>query len=117
MDVDQFFAGRDESRLIFDQVLLAAGALGPIELRVKKTQIALVHRRAFAWTWVPEMHLRRPAAPLVLSLSFGERRPWPRWKEIYEAAPGRFTHHLELWSPAEVDDEVRAWLKAAWEPR
>jgi hypothetical protein len=69
----------------------------------------------FALVWIPERHLRRKAVPLVLTFSFRERRPWPRWKEIYEVAPRRFTHHLELWSPADVDEEVRAWLTEAWE--
>jgi hypothetical protein len=39
----------------------------------------------------------------------------PRWKEIVEPAPGRFTHHLELYDVADVDDEVRGWLRQAWE--
>jgi hypothetical protein len=39
----------------------------------------------------------------------------PRWKEIVEPAPGRFTHHLELHSTADVDDEVQSWLQEAWE--
>lgn len=34
---------------------------------------------------------------------------------LAEPAPGRFTHHLELWAGDEIDDEVRAWLRQAWE--
>jgi len=30
-----------------------------------------------------------------------------------EPAPGRFMHHLEPATLAEVDDEVRAWLREA----
>ncbi len=115
MDVAEFFAGRDRSKRIFDEVLLAARALGPVDLRVTKSQIALVHGKPFAWVWIPEIYLRREGAPLVLTLSFRERRPWQRWKQIYEAAPRRFTHHLELWAPHEVDAEVRAWLQEAWD--
>jgi hypothetical protein len=50
----------------------------------------------------------------VLTLSFRRRDRSRRWKEIVEPAPGRFTHHLELFSPAEVDAEVRGWLRKAW---
>ena len=39
----------------------------------------------------------------------------PRWKEIVEPAPGRFTHHLELYFADDVDDQVRCWLHEAWE--
>jgi len=63
---------------------------------------------------VPARYLGR-GAPLVLTLSFGHRDGSPRWKEIVEPAPGRFTHHLELWAASEADDKVRAWLRAAWE--
>jgi hypothetical protein len=32
-----------------------------------------------------------------------------------EPAKGRFTHHLELREPDEVDEEVAGWLREAWE--
>jgi hypothetical protein len=51
---------------------------------------------------------------LVLTLSLRRRDASPRWKEIVEPAKGRFTHHLELRSPDEIDAEVRAWLARAW---
>jgi Domain of unknown function (DUF5655) len=53
-------------------------------------------------------------APLVLTLSLRRRDLSPRWREIVEPAPGRFTHHLELRSTADIDDEVRSWLQEAW---
>jgi hypothetical protein len=115
MDVEEFFAEYPVSRDIFAKLWEAASALGPIDSRVSKTQVALVRSKPFAWVWIPEMHLRRQSAPLVLSFSFRESRSWSRWKEIYQAAPHRFTHHLELWSPEEVDMDVRAWLREAWQ--
>ena len=45
---------------------------------------------------------------------FRHRDPSPRWKEIVEPAPGRFTHHLELWTAGDMDNEVRDWLQEAW---
>jgi hypothetical protein len=115
MDVHEFFGEHAESKLIFDEVWRTASSLGPLELRVTKSQVALVRDKPFAWVWIPAMYLRRDSALLVLTFSFREPRPWSRWKEIYEAAPRRFTHHLELWSPEDVDEEVRAWLQEAWE--
>lgn len=94
----------------------AIEALGQVELRVTKSQIAFRRAKAFAWAWVPAKHLRRSnLAPLVLTLSFAARDGSPRWKEIVEPAPGRFTHHLELRSETEIDGEVRCWLRQAWE--
>jgi hypothetical protein len=52
--------------------------------------------------------------PRVLTIGFRERDPSPRWKQVVEAAPGRFTKHLEMHSVADLDDEASAWLRAAW---
>jgi hypothetical protein len=89
--------------------------LGGVMLRVSKSQVAFRRRTAFAWVWMPEQYLHRPAAPLVLTVGLRRRDPSPRWKQVVEPAPGRFTHHLELYSAADLDDDVRRWLLEAWE--
>ncbi len=113
MTLDEFFTGYDDSRALFEALREAIEVLGPAEIRVTKSQVAFYHKKAFAWTWVPDRYLHGKHAPLVLTLSFRYRDTSPRWKEIVEPYPGRFTHHLELYSPADVDDEVRGWLRAA----
>ncbi len=111
MTLDEFFAGQPLSRAIYEAVYRSLQDLGPLEPRITKTQVAFKRQRDFAWVWMPEKYLRRKAAPLVLSLAFRARDPSPRWKEIVEPRPGRYMHHLELYDPADVDDEVRAWIK------
>lgn len=113
--LNAFFAGYSESRMLFDFLLPTITAAGESEMKVSKSQIAFRRKRAFAWVWIPERHLGRRAAPLVLSLSFPQRDASPRWKEIIEPYPGRFMHHLEIHAPGEIDEEVGAWLRAAWE--
>lgn len=93
MTLDEFFAGRPGSRAIFDALRAAVDALGNASVGVSKSQAR--------------------GAPLVLTLGFRARDPSPRWKEIVEPAPGRFTHHLELWSADDIDDEVVEWLRRA----
>ena len=115
MNLDEHFAGYDESRLLFNALLDRINAIDPMEFRVTKSQVAFYRKKPFAWAWIPEKHLRRKAAPLVLSLSFPQRHPSPRWKEIVEPAPGRFMHHLEIYSVDDIDDEVNHWLRSAWE--
>jgi len=111
--LDEFFAGQDESRGIFEAVRRAVEAIGPAELLVGKSQVSFRRRKAFAWVWIPGQYLRGKTAPLVLTLSFPSPDSSPRWKEIAEPRPGRFAHHLELYSIADVDDEVRGWLRDA----
>jgi hypothetical protein len=81
---------------------------------VTKSQIAFRRRVAFAWAWVPARYLRGQVAPLVLTIALRHLDASPRWKEIVEPAPGRFTHHLELHAIADIDAEVRGWLRDAW---
>jgi hypothetical protein len=123
MTLDDFFRGRDESRRIFDALRAAVEAVGPVELRVTKSQVAFrkvpaqLRGRgiAFAWAWMPDVYLGPGHAPLVLTVALRRRDSSPRWKQVVEPVPGRFTHHLELYSPGEIDDEVRAWLAEAWQ--
>jgi hypothetical protein len=114
MILDEFFAGQEDSRRIFETLRSAVDALEPAQLRITKSQIAFRRRKAFAWAWMPGQYLRGKHAPLVLTLSFEHRDSSPRWKEIVEPAPGHFTHHLELHSTADIDNEVRSWLQQAW---
>lgn len=114
MTLDEYFEGQEESRKLFETVLKVVNAIGSTELRVTKSQVAFSRKKAFAWVWIPAKYLRRMAAPLVLTLGFRSRDASSRWKEIVEPAPGRFTHHLELYSTKDIDDEVREWLRAAW---
>ena len=114
MTLDEYFAGQQESRQLFEALRRAVDALGPAELRVGKSQVAFHRRTAFAWAWMPGKYLHGKVAPLVLTVALRRRDPSPRWKQIVEPVPGRFTHHLELYSAAELDGEVRAWLQEAW---
>ena len=115
MALDAFFGDAAESRVIFDALRVMVEGLGGVTLRVSKSQVAFRRRTAFAWVWRPEQYLHRPAAPLVLTVGLRRRDPSPRWKQVVEPAPGRFTHHLELYSSKELDVEVRRWLLEAWE--
>jgi len=113
--LDEFFDGQPQSRQLFNILQGMAAALGPMTLRVTKSQVAFCRRKVFAWAWMPEKYLHRPAAPLVLTLALRRRDTSLRWKEIVQPAPGRFTHHLELYSPQDIDGQVRSWLQEAWE--
>lgn len=105
-----------DSVALLDAVRYALSRAGtdPVAERLTKSQIAFRHRAAFAWVWAPGQYLGEGRAPLVVSVGLDHRDPSPRWKEVVEVRPGRFMHHLELWRPDDVDDEVVAWLAVAW---
>ncbi|MBK9124618.1 MAG: hypothetical protein IPM16_16075 [Chloroflexi bacterium] len=114
MTPEQYFAGEPVALRLFAEVCRAVDAIGDCELRVSKSQVAFRRRIAFAWAWCPTKVLKRAAAPLVLTIGLRRHDPSPRWKEVVEPRPGRFTHHIELYDEADVDGEVAAWLREAW---
>ena len=75
------------------------GRLGPFEVRITKSQAAIMSRRAFAYLWMPGQCLRKPNAQVVLSLALGRVDPSERFKEVAHPAPRRWIHHLEMSSP------------------
>ncbi len=117
MTLDDFFIGQTLSRQLFDVLHNMVDELGPVETRVTKSQVSFGRRKAFAWVWMPRKYLHGKVAPLVLTLVFRHRDPSPRWKEIVEPSPGNYTHHLELYSLSDIDDQVHHWLKEAWSER
>ena len=115
VDPDDFFSGYPPSKRLFDTVYREVESLGEMSIRVTKSQIAFRRKRNFAMVWLPGQYLRGKTAPLVLTIALRRRDTSPRWKEIVEPVPGRFTHHLELHHTTDIDDEVRSWLREAWE--
>jgi len=91
--------------------------IGQVEIRATKSQVSFRRKKAFAWVWMPGKYLngKKSIAPLVLTIGLRRWEQSSRWKEIVEPYPGRFTHHLELHSISDIDDEVRGWIREAWE--
>lgn len=108
------FDGDEQARDLYVVVFDAVTGLGEVGVRVGKSQVAFRRRRSFAAVWSPGRYLRGKTAPLVLTIYLPIRDPSSRWKQIVEPTEGRFTHHLELWQQADVDDEVIRWLRQAW---
>ncbi len=113
--LDEFFGGCEPARQLFERVRAAIEKVGEAEIRVTKSQVAFRRRLGFAFVRMPDMYLKRGDVPLVLTIGLWRRDASPRWKQVVEPAPGRYTHHLELRSPEEIDDEVLRWLQEAWE--
>ena len=90
-------------------------AIGPVDERASKSQIAFRRGRGFAYLWVPGMWLAKPAAGSVLSIALPRRIRSRRFKEVVHPSPRVWMHHLEIHTLADLDDEVVSWLRAAYE--
>lgn len=109
---DEFFAGYPLAREVVDSVSTIVSEVGPITLRITRSQAAFRRRRAFAFVWMPGRYLATPRSEAVLSIVLPRHDPSPRFAQVAHPSPARWIHHLDVHAVSDLDDEVREWL---WE--
>lgn len=111
----RFFQGREDALPLYLRLRERLEDCGPVEIRVKKTQISLIRRRLFgAVSFTPVRRAKdRPPRWITLTIGLGRRLDSPRIDGVVEPYPGRWTHHLMIGSEAELDEEVLGWLREA----
>ena len=111
--VSRFFNDSPSARTIYDAAERMASSLGPMKIRVSKSQIVFSRRRGFAYLWRPGMYVRSDI-PLVLSLPLPRHESSPRFKEVAHPSPAVWMHHLELPDSTGLDGEVQEWMREAY---
>ncbi|MCK9795268.1 DUF5655 domain-containing protein [Isoptericola sp. 4D.3] len=87
-----------------------------VTTRTTKTQVAFRRRRAFAFVWPPWEGLRDHVdVPAVVSFVLPRELRSPRVKEVAHPSEHAWTHHVEVRDPAELDDEIAAWVREAYD--
>lgn len=114
--LEQLFAGRPAALELFHVTRAVIESFGPVLMEVMKTQVSFGAKTKFAWVWLPQMWIRKqPENGIVLTFALNRRIGDSRVKEVVEPRPGRFTHHVVIRTEADLDNEVRAWLREAYE--
>lgn len=118
MDEDTllFFAGRPEALALYEilkQQILSR--ITNVKIKIAKTQITFANPKGFAFvSFLPVRRAKqRPPVYLTVTFGLGYRKESARIDSATEPYPNRWTHHLILSRPEEVDDELMAWLKEA----
>ena len=106
------FAGRPLALAVVDAVVGMVASIGEASIRTTKTQVAFRRRRGFAWLWPPVFD--RPGVEIVLSIALDRHDPSGRFKQVAHPTARLWMHHLEIRALAELDDEVRDWLREAY---
>ncbi len=86
-----------------------------VEIRVKKTQISFANRRNFACvSFLPVRRAQdRPKDYLVITFSLESPVSSPRIDVVTEPYPQRWTHHVLIAKPEEIDGELLEWVRQA----
>ena len=86
-----------------------------VKIKVAKTQITFAKRYGFAFvSFNPCRSAKnRPAVWMTVTFGLGYRKESPRIDVVTEPYPGRWTHHVMVGTPDEIDEELLGWIKEA----
>ena len=117
-DVLLFFGEHMEALPIYERLEDAILTRIPdVKIKAAKTQITFANRRGFATlSFNPCRKAKdRPAVWMTISFGLGCRRESPRIDVATEPYPGRWTHHVMVGTPDEIDGELLGWIQEAAE--
>jgi hypothetical protein len=107
-DLAHHFKGKPpEVRALFDEVVKAVRALGPVRVLPEKTRIAFQVRMSFA-------QVTPRANWLDGHVVLARRFEHPRFRQIQTISARNHVHTFRLAKPGDVDAEFRAWLAEAY---
>lgn len=91
--------------------------LEEVKIVPQKSQITLKNRRVFgAVSFLPARKAKdRPDPYITITLGLNRREGSPRVDQASEPYPGRWTHHLVIGSAEEIDEELMAWVREAYD--
>jgi hypothetical protein len=113
VDPGTLFAGRPFALSVVHRVEGIVASIGEATIRTTKRQIAFRRRRGFAYLWPPVFGNR--GVEIVLSIALGRHDASPRFKQVAHPAPPIWMHHMEIRDLAQLDDQVSAWLREAFD--
>ena len=86
-----------------------------VTIKAAKTQITFANKPGFAFvSFNPCRKAKdRPAVWMTVTFGLGYRKESPRIDVATEPYPGRWTHHVMVGTPDEIDEELLGWLQEA----
>lgn len=86
-----------------------------VRIKVQKTQISFYNRHMFACVSFARVRKKRDCPDCYIVVTFGlkHRAESPRIDIAAEPYPNRWTHHVLISEPDEIDDELMGWIREA----
>lgn len=112
-----FFAARPGTLALYEALRTRVlERTGPdTHIKVQKTQITFFNRHGFAFvSFLPvRRKAQRPERWITVSFGLRRRLDSPRIDVAAEPYPERWTHHMLLSDPAQIDGELLGWIEQA----
>ena len=115
-DVLFFFGDRVDALPIYERLENAILTRIPdVKIKAAKTQITFANRRGFAFVSFNPCRRAKdcPAVWMTVTFGLGCRKASPRIDAATEPYPGRWTHHVMVGTPDEIDEELLGWILEA----
>ena len=115
-DILFFFGEHMDALPIYERLEDAIVSRVPdVKIKVAKTQITFANKRGFAFvSFNPCRKAKdRPAVWITVTFGLGYRKKSPRIDVATEPYPGRWTHHVMVGTPGEIDEELLSWIQEA----
>lgn len=116
-DILEYFSGHDAERELYEEFADRLLRRYPdTRVKVHKTQISFYNRYLFAVASLPYRRMKDwPEHCLLVTFGLEHRLESPRIAVATEPYPRRWTHHVVVGKPADIDDELMGWVDQAWE--
>lgn len=117
MDTLLFFEGHQDALDLFETIEeYLYNSFPVVRKRVQKTQISYSNRFIFACISFARVKRKAelPNGYLVLTIGLPAPLNSDRIAQKSEPYPGRWTHHIVISKPEELDEELTFWIREAY---
>lgn len=112
-----FFNGMPDMLPVYETLRDALALRYPdMGINVSRTQITFRNRYGFAIASLPRRKVAgRPGKYLLVSFGLAYQKRSSRIETAVEAYPNRWTHHVVVTEPMQIDTELLSWLTEAYD--
>ena len=86
-----------------------------VKIKVSKTQISFSNKRSFTFVSFNPCRRAKERPNVWMTVTFGlsYQKDSPRIDAATEPYPNRWTHHVMVTAPEQIDEELLGWIEAA----
>lgn len=115
-DTLHFFQQQPEALPLYETLEAAIlDQIPDVRIKVQKSQISFYNRHLFGCVSFLRVKKKKELPPcyIVVTVGLARRLESPRVAAATEPCPGRWTHHIVVSAPEEIDPELMGWLREA----
>ena len=115
-DTLHFFESQKEALPLYEALeARILDEIPDVRIKVQKSQISFYNRHLFGCVSFLRVKKKKEMPPcyIVVTVGLARKLESPRVAVATEPYPGRWTHHIVVSDPDQIDDQLMDWLKEA----